>query len=83
MAFAPESQDRPRHSETAMGEDTMSKKVPEIPPGTPDCLCCHDSGIVDHSGGYRFCLCRAGTVRSRREPDAVEQANAVRSKLGL
>jgi hypothetical protein len=45
----------------------MSKKAPDIPPGTPDCLCCHDSGIVDHSDGYRWCLCAVGQANKARE----------------
>jgi hypothetical protein len=65
----------------------MSKKVPEIPPGTPDCLCCHDTGLV---GGditppndcpFKFCLCPAGSRRYLLQPGDVDIANAERDRL--
>ena len=65
----------------------MSKKYPDVPPGTPNCLCCHDTGLI---GGdiappndcpYKFCLCREGRALQRINPEAVDRANETRAKL--
>ncbi len=61
--------------------------IPDIPPGTPDCLCCHDTGIV---GGveyeFRYCLCPTGAKMKQADVDSMcdglEEANETRAKGG-
>jgi hypothetical protein len=61
--------------------------IPEIPPSTPDCLCCHDTGLV---GGditppndcpFKFCRCYKGQQLEFGDPWAADRANAERDKL--
>jgi hypothetical protein len=65
----------------------MSKKYPDAPANSPDCLCCHDTGLV---GGditppndcpYSFCKCAKGRERSSMDPNAADWANMERDRL--
>jgi hypothetical protein len=65
----------------------MSKKYPDAPANAPDCLCCHDTGLV---GGditppndcpFKLCLCKAGRKLGAELPDAAERANRDRDRV--
>jgi hypothetical protein len=65
----------------------MSKKYPDAPANAPDCLCCHDTGLVGgditppNNCPYKFCLCPAGRKLASESPDSCDRANAERDKL--
>ena len=65
----------------------MSKKYLDAPANAPDCLCCHDSGLVGgditppNDTPYKFCLCPAGSRRYLIQPGDVDIANAERDQL--
>lgn len=52
-------------------------------PNWPDCMLCHDTGIHDHEGTWKFCGCPKGRARRVSEPSACGEPNENARKIGL
>lgn len=53
-------------------------------PEYPDCMLCHDTGIMfGDERPFEWCKCIKGLGRRAVQPNLVDESNATRERLGI
>jgi hypothetical protein len=55
--------------------------IPDFDPNWPTHRLCDDTGFVQHTGRWEFCLCSFGRAEKAKNPRAAEEMNHALDRL--